>query len=1047
MRNKIWLLTLVLLVVHFGEALGNDNESRSTTAMQQTREKKVVSGVVSDDMGPIIGATVFVKGTQTGVVTNLNGEFKLAVPVGATIVVSFIGYADKEIVYKGESKLDVSLSESATELEEVQVIAYGATKKVTITGAISSIGTSDILKTPSGSITNALAGKITGLSSVQSTGQPGADDATLYVRGVGSLTEGLSSPLILVDGVERSFSQLDPNEIDDITVLKDASATAVFGVRGANGVILVTTKRGQQGKAQVSFSTSYALQMPMRIPEFANSYEYASTYNQAQIADGVPEESLVFKPEIIEAFRTRSNPLAYPDTDWANMLIKNTALQTQHNFTISGGSDVVRYFASLGVFTQDGLFNTFSNAAGYDGNFSYNRYNYRVNLDIDVTKTTTMKINLGGRLNDKSMPNYDNGSSKTIEYLFRDIYEAVPFAGVGVVDGKYIQVDERTFSNVGSGVIDAMKNFYGKGYTTSSGNTMNFDFALEQKLDVLTKGLKAHVKGAYNSGITQTKIRKGTGDRYQAIINEDNNVVLKKMDEKTTLAYEESFGKSRDWYIEAALNYKRDFGLHHVTALAMYNQSMKYYPKGNWPGIPRAYIGFVGRATYDYNTRYLFDFSVGYNGSENFAEGKRFGVFPAGSLGWILSEEKFMKPLKPYVSYMKFRASLGVVGNDRTSDDSRFLYLPDAYKLSDGSYSFGINTSQKVLGASEAKKGNPNVTWETATKQNYGLDLYFFNDRLKTTFDYFVEHRSDILTSRKVTPGYLAVVLPTANIGKVDNKGYEISVKWSDRLNKDFHYNIGFNLSYAKNTIVYMDEMRYPYEYMQRTGRPVGQNFGLKYDGFFTEEEAADYLTEKGNTIPDHGAGFAPKPGDVKYKDLNGDKIIDDKDVTAIGYPVYPLLTGGINLGFSYKGFDFSMTWAGAAKTSRFLSGSYREPFGPLNSKSLMKYMIDEAWTPEKGDAALAPAISFTNKANNYKNSDLWLRDASYLRLKNVEIGYSLPKSILKKMHISQLRVFASGYNLLTFDGLKVCDPETTSTGTPMYPIVAVINMGLKLSF
>ena len=532
MRNKIWLLTLVLLVVHFGEVWGNDNDSHPATVMQQTREKKVVSGVVSDDMGPVIGATVFVKGTQTGVATDLNGEFKLTVPLGATIVVSFIGYTDKEIVYKGESKLDISLSESATELEEVQVIAYGATKKVTITGAISSIGTSDILKTPSGSISNALAGKITGLSSVQSTGQPGADDATLYVRGVGSLTEGLSSPLVLVDGVERSFSQLDPNEIDDITVLKDASATAVFGVRGANGVILVTTKRGRQGKAQISFSTSYALQMPMRIPEFANSYEYASAYNQAQIADGVPEESLVFKPDIIEAFRTRSNPLAYPDTDWANMLIKNTALQTQHNFTISGGSDVVRYFASLGVFTQDGLFNTFSDAAGYDGNFSYNRYNYRVNLDIDVTKTTTMKINLGGRLNDKSMPNYDNGSSKTIEYLFRDIYEAVPFAGVGVVDGKYIQVDERTFSNVGSGVIDAMKNFYGKGYTTSSGNTMNFDFALEQKLDILTKGLKAHVKGSYNSGITQTKIRKGTGDRYQAIINEVNNVVLKKMNEK-----------------------------------------------------------------------------------------------------------------------------------------------------------------------------------------------------------------------------------------------------------------------------------------------------------------------------------------------------------------------------------------------------------------------------------------------------------------------------------------------------------------------------------
>lgn len=1047
MRNKIWLLTLALLVVHSGKTLGSDSYVHSTTVVQQTREKKLVTGVVSDDMGPVIGATVFVKGTQNGVATNLKGEFKLTVPIGATIVITFIGYEDKEIVYKGESKLDISLNENATELEEVQVIAYGATKKVTITGAISSIGTNEILKTPSGSISNALAGKITGLASVQSTGQPGADDATLYVRGVGSLTEGLSSPLVLVDGVERSFSQLDPNEIDDITVLKDASATAVFGVRGANGVILVTTKRGQQGKARVSFSTSYALQLPMRIPEFANSYEYASAYNLAQIADGVPEESLVFKPETIEAFRTNSNPMAYPNTNWADMLIKNTALQTQHNFTISGGSDVVRYFASLGVFTQDGLFNTFSDASGYDSNFSYNRYNYRVNLDIDVTKTTTMKINLGGRLNDKMTPNFDNGGSKTIEYLFRDIYEAVPFAGVGVVDGKYIQVDERTFSNVGSGVIDAMKNFYGKGYTTSSGNTMNFDFALEQKLDFLTKGLQAHVKGSYNSGITQTKIRKGTGDRYQAVLGEDGNVVLKKMDEKTTLAYDENFGKSRDWYLEAAVNYKRDFGLHHVTALAMYNQSMKYYPAGNWPGVPRAYIGFVGRATYDYNTRYLFDFSIGYNGSENFAPGKRFGFFPAGSLGWILSEEKFMKPLKPYISYMKMRASYGIVGNDRTSDNSRFLYLPDAYKLSDGSYSFGINSSQKVPGASESKKGNPNVTWETASKQNYGLDLYFFNDRLKTTFDYFVEHRQDILTSRKVTPGYLAVVLPTANIGKVDNKGYEISVKWGDRLNDDFRYNIGVNLSYAKNTIVFMDEMRYPHEYMQRTGRPVGQNFGLKYDGFFTEEEAANYATEKGNTIPDHGAGFAPKPGDVKYKDLNGDKIIDDKDETAIGHPVYPLLTGGINLGFSYKGFDFSMTWSGAAKTSRFLSGSYREPFGPLNSKSLMKYMLDEAWTPEKGNAALAPAISFTSKANNYKNSDLWLRDASYLRLKNIEIGYSLPKKILKKMHVSQLRVFASGYNLLTFDGLKVCDPESTSTGTPMYPIVAVVNMGLKLSF
>lgn len=1048
MRNKIWLVALALLVAHSGEALANATHSASTTVTQQTKAKKQVSGVVSDDLGPIAGVTVFVKGTQNGVVTDMNGAFKLNAPIGATLVVSFIGYENKEVVFKGEAKMNISLSENVTALEEVQVIAYGSAKKVTITGAISSIGTSELLKTPSGSLANALTGKVTGLSSVQSTGQPGADDARLYVRGVGSLTEDLSNPLILVDGVERSFSQLDPNEVEDITVLKDASATAVFGVRGANGVILVTTKRGQEGRAKMSFSTSFALQMPMGVPEFANSYDYANAYTRAQRADGVLEEALSFQPEVIEAFRTNSNPLAYPNTDWADMLIKNSALQTQHNFTISGGSKAVRYFASLGVFTQDGLFNTFSDAAGYDGNFSYNRYNYRVNLDIDVTKTTTIKLNLGGILNDKRMPNFDNGGSKTIEYLFRDIYEAVPFAGVGVVDGKYIQVDDATFSQVGSGVIDGMKNFYGKGYNTSSGNTMNFDFALEQKLDFLTQGLQAHIKGSYNSGITQIKVREGKGDRYQAIITEEGEIALRKMEEKTTLGYGESFNKSRDWYIEAALNYKRNFGLNHVSALAMYNQSMKYYvTDGGFPGIPRAYVGLVGRVTYDYNTRYLADFSVGYNGSENFAEGQRYGLFPAGSVGWILSEEKFMKPLKPYVSYMKVRASYGIVGNDRTSDKSRFLYLPDSYNLSDGSYSFGINNSQKVPAASEAKKGNPKVTWETAAKQNYGLDLYLFDDRLKTTFDYFLEKRQDILISRTISPGYLAVKLPTANIGKVDNKGYEISVKWNDRLNDDFRYNIGINLSYAKNTVVFMDEIDYPYEYMQHTGHPVGQNFGLKYDGFFSEEDVANYAAEKGNKIPDHGESFVPQPGDVKYKDLNGDKIIDEEDEMAIGNPVYPLLTGGVNLGFSYKGFDFSMTWAGATKTSRFLSGSYREPFGSLNSKSLMKYMIDEAWTPEKGNASLAPAISFTNKANNYKNSDLWLRDASYLRLKNIEIGYSLPKNVLNKMHMSQFRIFASGYNLLTFDGLKVCDPETTSTGTPMYPIVAVVNMGVKFSF
>lgn len=549
MRNKVWLLALTLLVVYSGRVSGNDSHFRSALVAQQVN-KKVVTGVVSDDMGPVIGATVSVKGTTNGVVTDLDGNFKLTVPVGATLVISFIGYEDKEIVYKGEPQLNVKLSENVTALEEVQVIAYGSAKKVTITGALSSVKSDEIMKSPVGSIANALSGKVPGLSSVQSSGQPGADDATIYVRGVGSLSTNLSSPLCLVDGVERSFSQLDPNEVEDITVLKDASATAVFGVRGANGVILVTTKRGSEGKAKVSFSTSAALQLPTRIPDFANSYDYANAFNNAQLRDGVLEENLTFTPEMLEAFRTHSNPIMYSDTDWTDMLIKNSAWQTQHNFNISGGSKRVKYFASLGIYTQDGLFNMFD-TGDYDSGFKYNRYNYRVNMDVDVTKTTSMKINLGGRLTDKREPNYDNGTSKTVAYLFRDVYWTPPFAGPGIVDGKWVTLNETLYGGFGK-IYDALNSYYGKGYNTIANNVINFDFSLQQKLDMITKGLKVHIKGAYNSGVSITKKREGRAARYEAFLGENDEILLKKTQETTTLSYNESTGQSRDWYLEAA---------------------------------------------------------------------------------------------------------------------------------------------------------------------------------------------------------------------------------------------------------------------------------------------------------------------------------------------------------------------------------------------------------------------------------------------------------------------------------------------------------------
>lgn len=1011
-------------------------------------QNATVSGVVKDDTGePVIGAGVLVKGTTSGTITDVEGHFSFrADDLKGTLVVSFVGMDTQEIPMKGKSVFNIVLKTSNTLLDEVQVVAYGAQKKVTLTGSISSINTDELLKVPTASIGNMLSGVLSGVSSVQSSGQPGGDDPDVFIRGISTLNTMNAKPLYLVDGVERSFFQIDPNEVESITILKDASSTAVFGVRGANGVIIVTTKRGKEGKAKINASFSYGIQAPTRMPEFVNSYEYATFMNEAYANDGKDPK---FTPEAVEAFRTHSNPIIYPDTDWMDMLFKSSAPQTQGNVNISGGTERVRYFVSMGMLNQKGFFK--NHDTRYDANFNFNRYNYRANLDVDFTKTTLVTVNMGGRVEKRNSPR----SGDNMNELFRRIYWATPFSGPGIVDGKWIKGNSQYLP---VGLSDGLGNIYGRGYSAKTTNVINLDLALSQKLDFVTKGLQFKIKFAYNSGYDHVKERATSIESYQPWYRKDvtwmehpagsdsNEVVYIQDGEAGLIGYGESFGKSRDWYAEASFDWKRDFDLHHLSALVLYNQSKAYYPDSDYPGIPRGYVGLVGRVTYDYDNKYLIEGNVGYNGSENFAPGKRFGLFPAVSAGWVLTEENFMQPLKPWLSYFKLRASYGVVGNDRVSGNYRFLYLPDSYNPSTGSYYFGNSISTAWQGAVESKIGNPDVTWETAAKQNYGVDAYFINSKLKVNFDYFIERRKDILTNRKVLPTYLAANLPIANIGKVDNKGYELSVNWRDRIH-DFRYHIGFNLAYAKNKIVFQDEVPYPYDYMRKTGKPVGQQMGYKYDGFFSEEDVAKYETERGKSIPDHGTGYIPKPGDVKYKDLNNDHKIDQYDVAAIGYPVYPLLTGGINLGFSYKGFDFSMTWSGATKVSRLLDDIFREPFGATDSRSLMKYMIDDMWTPEKGNSAKAPAISFTNKVNNYRDSDLWLRDASYLRLKNVEIGYNFPKKILSKINIGSLRVFATGYNLLTLDKLKIVDPESRPNGNAMYPVVMVINMGLKVGF
>lgn len=1005
---------------------------------QQFRE---IKGKVVDKNGePLIGVSILNKSSKSGSITDINGNFSISnIKKGDVLSFSYVGFTPQELTIQDSKEIRIILQDENQNLSELVVVGYGQKKKVTMTGAVVSINTSELLKSPSPNVGNILAGNLSGVSSVQYSGQPGADNPEIYVRGIGSLNTANSTPLILVDGVERSFFNLDPNEIESVSVLKDASATAVFGVRGANSVILVTTRRGDEGSAKVNVTTSYGYQTPTRMVQFADANEWVTYYEEALKNDG---RAPVFTPEAKEAFRTGNNPLLYPNVDWMDMLFKKTAPQNQTNINISGGTKGVRYFTSLGSLFQDGMFKNYDTR--YNGNFYFKRYNYRTNLDIDFTSTTTMKINLGGRIEIRNQPRVDDQTQ-----LFRYIYWATPLAGAGIVDGKWIRKND-LYIPVNS--QDGLQSYYGKGFDNTTRNDLNIDLELKQKLDFITKGLSFKVKGAYNSIYNHAKQRSSSIESYTPWYKKDitwitntpesekYDIVFVKNGDEGVLAYSESFSKARNWYSEASFDYARAFGDHNVTALVLYNQSRTYYP-ATYTEIPTGYVGLVGRVTYDYKTRYMLDINMGYNGSENFPNDPklRFGLFPSVSAGWIVSEENFMKNIQA-ISFLKLRASYGVVGNDKANDSYRFLYLPDSYVTGANGYNFGVNVTTKLPGIAEGKIGNPLITWETSYKQNYGIDLSFLKNKLAINMDVFFEHREGILASKKRDPGFLAMNLPVLNLGIVDNKGTEMTLKWRDKIGK-LDYFITLNASYAKNTIVYQDEVLSPYEYQWRTGKSVGFNFGKKFIGFYY-----DGMTDNGNPIAKHAGTLMP--GDAVYLDMNQDGVIDANDDAAMGYPNYPMLNGGLTIGVNYKGFSISTLWVGATMTSRLLEETFRVPLGSTENRSLMQLQYDNRWTPETAATATLPRASFAARANNYDyNSDLWLKDASYFRLKTIEVSQTLKIPYFKKLGISQFRIFGNAYNVLTFDYLKIADPETQTSSRPTYPTMRIMNLGLNVSF
>ena len=1024
-----------------------------------------VNGSVVDADGlPVIGAGVTLKGTTTGVAADMDGKFTLTVP-GETAVleVSALGYVTEEVKVGKQRNITVVLRDDTQSIEATVVVAYGTQTKATVTGALTSIDSKALVKAPVADVTNVLAGQMPGVSTVQESGQPGEDYARIYIRGVSSLSDDASTPLILVDGVERPMNTVDPNEIESLSILKDAASTAVFGVRGANGVIIITTKRGEAGKPKISVSSITGVQVPMSYITQSSSYDFARYYNVYQQNDGKTDPSLYFSREAIEAYRTGSDPIMFPNTQWHELMFRKAFLQTKNNVNISGGSDKVRYFVSLGYMYQNGLLKQIP-TLGYDNNFSYNRYNYRANLDFKLTETTDMKFNISGVIGDTREPiaGADN-------IWMRSMLWSHPTASPGVVNDMAITVVDTNALPDGLTKWNGWEYYYWTGYQNKYKTTLGMDITLTQRLDFITQGLSASVKGSYDTSMALTKKRTGSGGykqtvRYASWANDsglsmsdpafDRTYVTEISGSEPTLSYSESTSDDKAWYLEARLDYNRKFGgKHQVTGLLLYNQSRDYYPK-TFSYLPNGYVGFVGRATYSYADKYMIDLSAGYNGSENFAPGKtRYGLFPSASLGWVLSEEKFIKKLG-WVDFLKLRASVGLVGNDKGTNSSRFMYM-DGVWTDAGVYYFGVNNSSGVPRFSLGTPGNNAVTWETALKYNLGLDFDILNYRLHFSGDIFKEHRTGILISPKTLPGIIATSLPNMNLGIVDNHGYEVELGWKDHIGS-FTYDIGANVTYARNKIVFMDEVTPQYDYQAYTGGPTGRyslyQFVRLYQksDFYTDDSGVQRLNPN---LPQPTTTVYP--GDAMYDDLNGDGVIDGLDKKVDGYPDHPEYVFGSNWKFGYKGFNLTLNWVAATNVSRVWNMDYRIPFTNSGHRGLLSYFAENCWIPNDNDWApgredgTLPRFTKTNYPWNSENSTLWTVDASYLRLKSASFGYTFSRNrFLDKLGISSLGIMFTGYNMLTFSKMTLQDPEAKADDSDgEYPLVKTYNFAINITF
>lgn len=1008
-----------------------------------------LKGSVMDEEGrPLAGVNISLKGQSVLGVTDELGNFSIQVKPGDILVFTMVGMADQEFRVQNEKPLKITLQQKTSKLNDIVVVAYARQKKISVTGSVATVNMQD-MHVPVPSLSNALAGKVAGVISVQTGGgEPGYDNPTFTIRGVGTFA-GSVSPLIIVDGVQRddvnstyggAFNNIDPEDIASISLLKDASATAVYGARGANGVLIITTKRGVAGTPKISSKVESGLSGFTKLPKMLDGVNYMKLYNEAQLNDPSYTGSGTYSEEVIAKTASGLDPYLYPNVNWINTVYKDWASMTNANVNVTGGGEAMRYYLSMSFYNQGGQYKV-SDIDGYDPNLNFKRYDFRSNIDVNITKTTLLSLNIGAMLVNSRYPGNPASSIWYAAFATNPISFPVKYPGDRWAGPR---------NNGGANPFNQVQN---AGYSTEFNPAVQSVLSLNQKLNSITKGLSATARFSFDTYAQFSTARKGINDLWFAgSRNPDGSLVYEKVRTGSTyLGFGSSSSGERVMYLEGNIAYERNFGDHSFGGLLVANMRNRVIGTASSlkSAIPFRNQNYAGRITYGFKDKYLAEVNVGATGSENFAPGHRWGYFPAVSAGWVISKEKFFEPLAEKINLLKLRGSRGVTGNDQIGGD-RFGYL--TYIDASTGASFGLGPTY-YPGISESVLGTAGLRWEKSTKDNIGLELGFFN-KLNLVVDVFRDNRKDILIPRSsISPiaGYSGLTI-YANMGEMVNKGIDGSLEYTDRIGKNFTIRLFGNLTYAKNTILFADEPKRTYAYQQREGHSFGEYTGYISQGLFVNQHDVDISPAQFRTV---------YPGDIKYGDLSGDGIVNGNDWKYLGKSYFPKWSYGFGGSIAYKGIELSLLFSGVADVGIMANGSaITTNSGATNGVGVVPFAgigqypgnilsnVTSRWTKDNPSQNVDyPRLTIANTSdNNYLNSSWWLKDGSFCRLKQATLAYTFNNAAFKKIGMNNFQCYLSGINLFTFSKFKLWDPELGSNGAK-YPYSRTITLGLRAQF